>query len=146
MPKKICVDGFVYLQKAPITASSENMPESQYSAYRRKYYRYHLFKQNVFSARIRKNIRLNLILLNFWNHSKILQDLHGQNLDWFNIWAIIVIFMDLNICWVLFVLNPMVCHIFWQQQPWKQNPYPKPQNFIPLNISASTAYNLDYMY
>ena len=58
MPKKIYVDGFVFssiahLHKAPITASLENVPDSQSSAYRRKYY--HLIKQNVLSAHIRKN-------------------------------------------------------------------------------------------
>ena len=38
-----------YLQKAPITASSENVPDSQSSAYRRKYY--HLFTQKVLSSK-----------------------------------------------------------------------------------------------
>ena len=33
--------------------STENLPDSKSSAYRRKYY--HLFKQNVLSAHIRKN-------------------------------------------------------------------------------------------
>ena len=39
-----------HLQKAPITASSEIVPASQSSTYRRKYY--HLFKQKVLSAYI----------------------------------------------------------------------------------------------
>ena len=42
-----------HLQKAPITASSESVPNSKSSAYRRNYY--HLFTQNVLSAHIRKN-------------------------------------------------------------------------------------------
>ena len=49
MTKKIYV-AISHLQKAPITAGSENVPDSQSSAYRRK--RYHLFKQNVFSVHI----------------------------------------------------------------------------------------------
>ena len=56
MTKKICVDGFAFCahrQKAPITASSENVPDSQSSSYRRKHD--HLFKQNVLSAHICKN-------------------------------------------------------------------------------------------
>ena len=57
MMKKIYVDVFVslllHITKAPITASSENVPDSHFSANRPKYY--HLFKQNVFqSAHIRK--------------------------------------------------------------------------------------------
>ena len=40
-----------HLQKASITASSENMPDSLSSAYRRNYY---IFKQNFLSAHIRK--------------------------------------------------------------------------------------------
>ena len=59
MKKKIYVDRFIFLamhmhpQNAPITASSENVPNSQSYAYRRKYY--DLFKQNILSAHIRKN-------------------------------------------------------------------------------------------
>ena len=45
MTKKIYVDGFVHLQKASITASSENVPDAQSSACKQKYY--HLFEQNV---------------------------------------------------------------------------------------------------
>ena len=51
----------VYLQQAPFTASSENVPDSQSSADRRKYY--HLLKQNVLSVHIRKNTHY-LILSN----------------------------------------------------------------------------------
>ena len=47
--------------KSPITASSENVPDSQSSAYRRKCY--HLFKQYILSAHVRKN-RHYLILFN----------------------------------------------------------------------------------
>ena len=42
----------VHLQKVHITAKSENMPDSQSSAYSRKHY--HLFKQTVLGAHIRK--------------------------------------------------------------------------------------------
>ena len=42
------------LQKAHITASSENVPDPKSSACRQKYY--HLFKQNVLSAYIVKNM------------------------------------------------------------------------------------------
>ena len=52
MKEKIYVDGFgvgffaiTHLQKAPITANSENVPDSQSSAYRRKYH--HHSKQDV---------------------------------------------------------------------------------------------------
>ena len=70
----------VHLQNALITASSENVPNSQSSAFRRKYY--HLFKQNVLSARIQTNTYINLtgnLLVNIWNHGKNLQDLRCQN-------------------------------------------------------------------
>ena len=40
-------------QRAPITASLENVPDSETSAYRQKYY--HLFTQSVLNAHIRKN-------------------------------------------------------------------------------------------
>ena len=61
MPKKMYNDGIVFLSlhiyrrkfKEPITSSSENVPDSQSSAYRLIYYQ--LFKQNVLSAHIRKN-------------------------------------------------------------------------------------------
>ena len=47
--KNICcpirLSAITHLQKAPITASSENVPDFLSSAYMRKYY--HLFKQNV---------------------------------------------------------------------------------------------------
>ena len=58
---RIRFSAFVHLQKAPITARSENMTDSQSSTYRRKYY--HIFKQNVVSVHIRKNTH-NLILCN----------------------------------------------------------------------------------
>ena len=45
-------DAIAHLQKATITVGSENMHDSQSSAYRRKHY--HLFKQNVSSAYICK--------------------------------------------------------------------------------------------
>ena len=50
----------VHLQNALITASSENVPNSQYSAFMRKCY--HLFKQfeNILSAHIQTNIYFNL--------------------------------------------------------------------------------------
>lgn len=50
MPKNTYVDGFVfsaiaYIQREPITDSSENVPDSQASAVRGKYY--HLFKKRL---------------------------------------------------------------------------------------------------
>ena len=45
---QIRLSAIVHLQKSPITASSKNVPDSQSSAYRQKYY--HLFIQNVLSA------------------------------------------------------------------------------------------------
>ena len=42
-----------HLQKAPIAASSENVPDSQSSAYMRKHY--HPFKQNGLIAHMCKN-------------------------------------------------------------------------------------------
>ena len=54
---------------APITASSENVPNSQSSAYRRKYH--HLFKQNVSSAH---TLLFKIqFLVNIWYHGKNLQ-------------------------------------------------------------------------
>ena len=56
MTKKIYVDVFIFLllhiysSKAPITANLENVPDSRFSAYGRKYY--HLFKYNISSAHI----------------------------------------------------------------------------------------------
>ena len=72
----------VHLQKPPITASSENVLDSQSSAYRRKYsqssaYRrkyYHEFKQNVLSVDFRKKKThtslsyLIKFLVKMWNH------------------------------------------------------------------------------
>ena len=86
--QKICwqirFSAIVHLQKAPITASSENMPHSQFFTYmheNQKYY--HLFKQNGLSAHIEKiHITWSYsikILVNIWNHGKKLQDLQGQN-------------------------------------------------------------------
>ena len=67
-----------YLLEAPITLSLEIVPDFQTSAYRRKYYQ--LFKQNVFSAHIKKNYTLlNIIWVNTWNQRRNLQDLGGQN-------------------------------------------------------------------
>ena len=45
---RIRFSAIVHLQMASITASSENVPDSQSTAYRRKYY--HLFKQNFLSV------------------------------------------------------------------------------------------------
>ena len=46
----ISYDSIAHLQKAPINAGSENVPDSQSLAYRRTHY--HLFKQNVLNAHI----------------------------------------------------------------------------------------------
>ena len=43
--ERICFSAIAHLQKAPITAGSENVPNSQSSPYRGKCY--HLFKENV---------------------------------------------------------------------------------------------------
>ena len=53
----ICLPAIAHLQKAPITACSENVPDSQSSAYRRKCY--HLFKENVLK-------KLHISESNFW--------------------------------------------------------------------------------
>ena len=66
----------VHLQKAPITASSENMPDSQSSAYQRKYsliYFIYIFKPNIVSAHNRKNTH-DYFLVNILNHGKNLQE------------------------------------------------------------------------
>ena len=89
-----------HLRKEPIAASLENVPDSIYSAYGRKYY--HLFKQNVSSAHIKKNhiteSYLVKFLINIWNQGKNLHDLRGQNpcknVDLCNIWPFIIIFTD----------------------------------------------------
>ena len=66
---RIRISAIAQLQKSPITASSENVPDSQYSAYRRKYY--NIFKQNVLSAHNRKIQITELILVTIRNHGKI---------------------------------------------------------------------------
>ena len=74
----VCFYTIAHLQKASITPVSENLPDSQSSAYRRKHY--HLFKQNVLSDDICKNTHfsvLNLIFGKNLNHEKNLQNLHG---------------------------------------------------------------------
>ena len=48
----ICFSAIAHIQKAPISASLKNVPDSYSSAYKRKYY--HIFKQDVSSAHIRK--------------------------------------------------------------------------------------------
>ena len=54
MPRKIyMLTDIAHPQKAPITPSLEHVPDTQSSIHRQKYY--HLFKQNVLSAHIRKN-------------------------------------------------------------------------------------------
>ena len=64
-----------------IDDSSENMPDSRSSAYRRTYY--HLFKPNILSAHIRK-IQITLsysinFFLNIWNDGKNIQDLQPRS-------------------------------------------------------------------
>ena len=60
----------VRIQKPPITSSSENLLDSQSSAYRRKYY--HLFKKKLFKVLIFEKIRItkSIFLVNIWNHGK----------------------------------------------------------------------------
>ena len=57
-----CHSYHIYRRHLAITAGLENVPDSQSSAYRRKYY--HLFKQKVLSAHIRKK---HMFLVNIWN-------------------------------------------------------------------------------
>ena len=80
----------MYIRQLSVTTSSENVPNSQSSTYRRKYY--HLFKQNFLSGHIRKNTHYWIrFLVHLWNHGKNSQDLRDQNtcttkmLDWCNI-------------------------------------------------------------
>ena len=60
MPKNICwrirFSAFAHLQKAPIRASSENVPDSKYSINRQKYY--YLFKK-TFQVLIFEQIHIN---------------------------------------------------------------------------------------
>ena len=70
-----------HLQRAPIIASSENVPEYRCSAYGRKYL---IYNKNVSSTHFRKKIHISEsyivnFLLNIWNHGKNLHDLSGQN-------------------------------------------------------------------
>ena len=79
---KYSYSAIAHLQKAPITASLELVPDSRYFAYGRKYH--DLFKWNVSSAHFRKKIHitesyLSKFLENILNHEKNLQDLRGQN-------------------------------------------------------------------
>ena len=80
MMEKIYVDEFLFLslQKAPISASSENVLNSNLPPIGENIVIFS--KKNVFSAHIRKN-RHNWIkiLVNIWNLGKNLQDLLGQN-------------------------------------------------------------------
>ena len=96
----------VHLQKAPITASSENMPDSLSCAYRRKYYLniyfMYIFKPNILSGHIRNKIIIknthDSFLVNIWNNGKNLQEqqqkcwndvIFGQ-LSWFS-WTLTII-------------------------------------------------------
>ena len=65
-----------HLQTAPITASSENVPDSQSSGYRRNYYL--LFEQNVLIAHIELHITESIFGI-YGTTGKNLQDLRGQN-------------------------------------------------------------------
>ena len=75
---------FAHLQKAPITATSENVPGSRCSAHGEIFF---LFLSNkTFQVFTFENIDITksyiiIFLVNIWNHGKnfILQDLIGRN-------------------------------------------------------------------
>ena len=96
---RIRFSAIAHIQKAPITASLENVPDTKSFACRRKYY--HLFKQNVLSTHIRKYTHYWVqFLVNIWNEGKNLKicvvKTTANMLDLCNIWPFIMIFMDLN--------------------------------------------------
>ena len=67
----------LHLQKAPITASSENLPDSRCSAHGRKYY---FLSNKTFQVLIFENIHITKsyiikFLVNIWNHGNNLRDL-----------------------------------------------------------------------
>ena len=84
MTKKLDVDVFLCyctLQKAPITASSENLPDSLCSAHGRKYF---FLSNRTFQVLIFKNIHITKSYVikfwgNIWDHGKNLKDLSSQN-------------------------------------------------------------------
>ena len=58
---RIRISAIAQLQKSPITASSENVPDSQSSAYRRKYYNSSFQTKSFMCLYLKKYILLNLI-------------------------------------------------------------------------------------
>ena len=95
MTKKIYVDGFVVLPlhmykrlQEPLTASSENVPDSQSSAYRLKYY--HLFKQ----IHISESNVWYIVKTTVRTYKICVVKTTSKMLDWFNIWPCIMINMD----------------------------------------------------
>ena len=73
MTKKIYFDGFVFLHKAAITASSENVPDTSSSAHRQNII---ILSNKTFQVLIFENIR---IFVNIWNHGNNLQGLRVPN-------------------------------------------------------------------
>ena len=94
-----------------ITAGSENVPDSQFSAYRRKYY--HLFKQKVLSAHIRKKTHvfgkiIRKELTRFaWSKplQKIWTGLNFDNSSWFSWTKTIIFFYCFKDCYLNIIRN-----------------------------------------
>ena len=92
---RIRLSAIAHLQKAPITASSENVPDSQTSAYMRKYS--HNFLNKTFYVLIfEKNTNYWLQFWSiFWTTERTVKicvvKTTAKMLDWCNIWPFIVI-------------------------------------------------------